>query len=45
MQSIHELQGEIKECFTKSKESGQNGVERAFGVLQAKWEIVKNLVQ
>ena len=45
IQSIHEPQGPMKEHFTKCQEGAQKDVERAFGVLQARWEIVKNPVR
>jgi hypothetical protein len=42
VQPIHEPHGEKKEHFTKMQSAARKDVERAFGVLQARWEIVKN---
>jgi hypothetical protein len=42
VQPIHQPQGEKKEHFTKMQAAARKDVERAFGVLQARWEIVKN---
>jgi hypothetical protein len=42
LQPIHEPQGEKKEHYTKMQSGARKDVERAFGVLQARWEIVKN---
>ena len=35
----------MKEHFTKCQEGARKDVERGFGVLQARWEIVKNPVR
>ena len=35
----------MKEHFTKYQKSARKDVEGTFGALQARWEIVKNLVQ
>ena len=45
VQPIHEPQGEMKEHFSKCQEGARKDVERAFGVLQARWEIIKNPVR
>jgi hypothetical protein len=42
LQPIHEPQGEKKEHYTKMQSAPRKDVEPAFGVLQARWEIVKN---
>jgi hypothetical protein len=42
VQPIHAPQGEKKEHFTKLQSALRKDVERAFGVLQARFEIVKN---
>jgi hypothetical protein len=44
-QPIHEPIGEMKEHYTKCQEGARIDVERAFGVLQARFEIVKNPVR
>ena len=45
VQPIHEPIGEMKEHFTKCQEGARKDVERAFGVLQARFEILKNPVR
>ena len=45
VQPIHNHVGEMKEHFAKCQEDSRKDVERAFGVLQARWEIIKNLVR
>ena len=45
VQPIHEHVGEMKEHFAKCQEGARKDVERAFGVLQARWEIIKNPVR
>ena len=45
VQPIHEPEGEMKEHFAKCQEGARKDVERAFGVLQARWEIIKNPVR
>ena len=45
VQPIHEPQGEKKEYFAKCQEGARKDIERAFGVLQARWEIIKNPVR
>ena len=42
LQPIHEPQGEKRQHFTKMQTGARKDVERAFGCLQARWEIVKN---
>jgi hypothetical protein len=42
---IHEPQGEMKQHFTKCQEGARKDVERAFGVLQSRWDIIKNPVR
>ena len=44
LQPIHLPQGEKKKHFTKMQEAVRKDVERAFGILQARWGIVKNPV-
>jgi hypothetical protein len=43
VQTIHEAQEEKKNHFAKMQEGARKDVERAFGVLQARWEILRNL--
>jgi hypothetical protein len=43
LQPIHAPQGEKQEHYTKMQSGACKDVERAFGVLQARWEMVKNL--
>jgi hypothetical protein len=45
VQPIHTPQGEKREHFTKMQSMVRKDVERAFGILQAHWEIVQNLVR
>jgi hypothetical protein len=45
LQPIHEAQGEKLQHYTKVQEGARKDVECAFGVLQARWEIVKNPVR
>jgi hypothetical protein len=45
VQPIHAPQGEKREHFTKMQSALRKDVERAFGVLQARWEIVRNPVR
>jgi hypothetical protein len=45
LQPIHEAQGEKLQHYTKVQEGARKDVERAFGVLQARWKIVKNPVR
>ena len=45
VQPIHEPIGEMKEHYTKCQEGARKDVECAFGVLQARFEILKNLVR
>ena len=42
---IHQPQGEMKKHFTKMQEGVRKDVERAFGILQARWEIIKNPIR
>jgi hypothetical protein len=35
----------MKQHFTKCQEGARKDVERAFGVLQARWDIIKNPVR
>jgi hypothetical protein len=42
MQTIHEPQREKRSHFAKMQEGARKNVERAFGVLQSRWRIVKN---
>jgi hypothetical protein len=44
IQPIHKPQGEKRQHFAKMQEGTRKDVERAFGILQMRWEIVKNLV-
>jgi hypothetical protein len=39
------VEGEKKQYFMKVQEGARKDVKRAFGVLQACWEIVKNSVR
>nr|XP_011458220.1 PREDICTED: putative nuclease HARBI1 [Fragaria vesca subsp. vesca] len=41
VQTIHDPQGPKKAHFAKNQESCRKDVERAFGVLQSRWAIVK----
>ena len=45
IQPIHEPLGPMKEHFTKCQDGAWKDVERAFGILQARWKIVKNPVR
>jgi hypothetical protein len=45
VQPIHAPQGEKRENFTKMQSALRKDVERTFGVLQARWEIVRNPVR
>jgi hypothetical protein len=45
VQPLRPPQGEKKEHFSKMQAALRKDVERAFGVLQARWEIVKNPVR
>jgi len=45
VQPIHEPIGEMKEHYTKCQEGALKDVEHAFGVLQARFEILKNPVR
>ena len=45
VQPIHEPIGEMKEHYTKCQEGVRKDVERVFGVLQARFEILKNPVR
>jgi hypothetical protein len=45
VQPISAPQGEKREHFTKVQSALRKDVERAFGVLQARWEIVRNPVR
>ena len=45
VQPINESIGEMKEHFTKCQEGARKDVERAFGILQARFEILKNTVR
>jgi len=45
VQPIHEPIEEMKEHFTKCQEGAQKDVDRVFGVLQTRFEIVKNPVR
>ena len=40
--TIHELQREKKTHFVKLQERAKKDVDRAFGILQSRWGIVKN---
>ena len=42
VQPIHKPNREMKEHYTKCQEDARKDVERAFGMLQGRWEIVKN---
>jgi hypothetical protein len=42
---IYEPQGEKRQHFAKMQKGTQKDVERAFGVLQMHWEIMKNPVR
>lgn len=42
VQTIHEAQEEKKKHFAKMQEGVRKDVERAFGVLQGRWEILRN---
>jgi hypothetical protein len=42
LQPIHEPQGEKKKHYSKLQAAARKDVERAFGVLQARFDIVKN---
>jgi hypothetical protein len=39
------VEGEKKQYYMKVQEGARKDVKRAFGVLQACWEIVKNSVR
>jgi hypothetical protein len=43
LRPIHELQDEKKVHFTKMQSVARKDVEHAFGILQARFKIVKNL--
>jgi hypothetical protein len=45
VQPIHAPQGEKLEHYTKMQSALQKDVERVFGVLQARWEIVQNPIR
>ena len=42
---IYVPQGEMKKHYTKMQKGAQKDVEHAFGILQARWGIVQNLVR
>ncbi|XP_026400541.1 uncharacterized protein LOC113296447 [Papaver somniferum] len=45
VQAYKQLRKNIQTCFTKMQEGVRKDVERAFGVLQAKWHIMRGPVE
>ena len=45
VQPIHEPIGKMKDHYTKCQKGARKDVERTFGVLQARFEILKNSVR